>query len=100
MGQYLLIGLLAVMLYNAGYHIAIGYKGGWKTLGDAKLSVDGIARALNCSRRHLYNTLAGEGESVAAYIQRMRLQACVRDLQNANAPARPITDITTYVASG
>lgn len=38
-GQYLLIGLLAVMLYNAGYHIAIGYKGGWKTLGDAKLSM-------------------------------------------------------------
>ncbi len=62
-------------------------------LGDPKLSVDGIARALNCSRRHLYNTLSGEGESVAAYIQRMRLQACVRDLQNASAPARPITDI-------
>ena len=38
-GQYLLIGLAAVMLYNAGYHVAIGYAGGWKTLGDAKLSM-------------------------------------------------------------
>lgn len=62
-------------------------------LRDPKLSVDGIARALNCSRRHLYNALAGEGESVAATIQRMRLQACVRDLQTAGKHARPITDI-------
>ena len=32
-------------------------------LRDPALSVDGIARALNCSRRHLYNAFAGEGES-------------------------------------
>ena len=62
-------------------------------LGDPALSVDGIARALNCSRRHLYNAFAGEGESIAAYIQRMRLQACVRDLQAAGPHGRPITDI-------
>lgn len=62
-------------------------------LRDPGLSVDGIARALNCSRRHLYNAFAGEGESIAAYIQRMRLQACVRDLQSAGPHGRPITDI-------
>jgi AraC-like DNA-binding protein len=62
-------------------------------LRDPALSVDGIARALNCSRRHLYNAFAGEGESIAGYIQRMRLQACVRDLQQAGPHARPITDI-------
>jgi AraC-like DNA-binding protein len=61
-------------------------------LRDPQLSVDDIARALNCSRRHLYNAFAGEGESIAAYIQRQRLQACVRELQAA-AQARPITDI-------
>lgn len=61
-------------------------------LRDPELSVDGIARALNCSRRHLYNAFAGEGESIAAYIQRLRLQACIRDLQQAGQ-ARPITDI-------
>lgn len=61
-------------------------------LRDPQLSIDGIARALNCSRRHLYNAFAGEGESIAAYIQRMRLQACIRDLQ-AVGSQRPITDI-------
>ncbi|RYY64153.1 MAG: helix-turn-helix domain-containing protein [Comamonadaceae bacterium] len=62
-------------------------------LRDPALSVDAIARALNCSRRHLYNAFAGEGESIAAYIQRQRLQACIRDLQQAGPHARPITDI-------
>jgi AraC-like DNA-binding protein len=59
-------------------------------LRDPALSVDGIARALNCSRRHLYNAFSGEGESIAAFIQRLRLQACIRDLQGGS---RPITDI-------
>lgn len=60
-------------------------------LRDPELSVDTIARGLNCSRRHLYNAFTGEGESIAAYIQRLRLEACIRDLQHGNA--RPITDI-------
>jgi AraC-like DNA-binding protein len=62
-------------------------------LRDPALSVDGIARALNCSRRHLYNAFAGGGESIAAYIQRQRLEACIRDLQQGGPHARPITDI-------
>lgn len=62
-------------------------------LRDPALSVDAIARALHCSRRHLYNAFAGDGESIAAYIQRLRLQACVRDLQQVGPHARPITDI-------
>jgi len=62
-------------------------------LRDPALNIDAIARALNCSRRHLYNAFGGEGESIAAYIQRLRLEACVRDLQQAGPHARPITDI-------
>lgn len=62
-------------------------------LRDPALSPDAIARALNCSRRHLYNAFAGEGEALGAYIQRLRLQACVRDLQQSGPHARPITDI-------
>jgi len=62
-------------------------------LRDPDLSADGIARALNCSRRHLYNAFTGEGESIAGFIQRLRLQACVRELQQAGPNARPITDI-------
>lgn len=63
-----------------------------QNLRDPRLSVDGIARALNCSRRHLYNAFSGEGESIAAFIQRARLEACIRDLQRSGAE-RPITDI-------
>lgn len=64
-----------------------------QNLRDPALSVDAIARGLNCSRRHLYNAFAGEGETIAAYIQRLRLQACIRDLQQQGPHARPITDI-------
>lgn len=62
-------------------------------LRDPALSVDAIARALNCSRRLLYTAFDGEGESIAAYIQRERLQACVRELQQGGPHARPITEI-------
>ncbi|HZY17653.1 MAG TPA: helix-turn-helix domain-containing protein [Ramlibacter sp.] len=60
-------------------------------LRDPELSVDTIARALNCSRRHLYNAFTGEGGSIAGFIQRLRLEACVRELQHGGS--RPITDI-------
>ncbi|WBY00752.1 helix-turn-helix domain-containing protein [Ramlibacter tataouinensis] len=62
-------------------------------LRDPELSADSIARALNCSRRHLYNAFSGEGESIAGYIQRLRLEACIRELQSDGPHARPITDI-------
>ena len=64
-----------------------------KHLRDPDLTVDSVARALNCSRRHLYNAFEGQGESLAGHIQRLRLEACVRDLQSGNAQKRPITDI-------
>jgi AraC-like DNA-binding protein len=64
-----------------------------KHLRDPDLTVDGIARALHCSRRHLYNAFEGQGESVAGYIQRMRLEACIKDLQMSTTKARAITDI-------
>ena len=62
-------------------------------LRDPQLSVDGIARALNCSRRHLYNAFAGDADSLAAYIQRQRLQACVHELRSDPRAGRPITEI-------
>ncbi len=62
-------------------------------LREPDLSVDSIATALNCSRRLLYNGFAGEGESVAGFIQRMRLEACVRDFQHGGAHHRAITDV-------
>ena len=62
-------------------------------LRDPELSIDGIARALNCSRRHLYNAFAGDDDTLAGYIQRQRIQACVRELGQAGSAARPITEI-------
>ena len=62
-------------------------------LRDPELSIDGIARALNCSRRHLYNAFAGDDDTLAGYIQRQRLQACVRELGQPGSAARPITEI-------
>jgi AraC-like DNA-binding protein len=62
-------------------------------LRDPELSIDGIARALNCSRRHLYNAFSGGQESLAGYIQQQRLAACVRELREAATGTRLITDI-------
>ncbi|HYF43557.1 MAG TPA: helix-turn-helix domain-containing protein [Ramlibacter sp.] len=64
-----------------------------RNLRDPQLSVDSIARALNCSRRHLYNAFAGDEDTLAGYILRQRLAACVRELQQDAHGARPITDI-------
>jgi AraC-like DNA-binding protein len=62
-------------------------------LGDPQLSIDGIARALNCSRRHLYNAFAGDEDTLAGYIQRQRVQACARELRENARGAHPITEI-------
>ncbi|MCJ0765623.1 helix-turn-helix domain-containing protein [Variovorax terrae] len=62
-------------------------------LGDPGLSIDRIAQALNCSRRHLYNAFGGEHETLAAYIQRERLENCARDLRRPALAARSITEI-------
>jgi AraC-like DNA-binding protein len=62
-------------------------------LRDPQLSVDGIARALNCSKRHLYNAFSGDDVGLAGYIQRRRLEACVRELRENAQGGRPITDI-------
>ncbi|MFN3296757.1 helix-turn-helix domain-containing protein [Caldimonas sp.] len=60
-------------------------------LGDPGLSVDAIAAALNCSRRHLYNAFSDEAEGVAGYILRERLEACRRELRGPTR--RSVTEI-------
>ncbi len=62
-------------------------------LRDPELSVDQIALALNCSKRHLYNAFTDEDQTLASYIQGLRLDACIRELQHPMARTRPITDI-------
>ncbi|MDO9196440.1 helix-turn-helix transcriptional regulator, partial [Rhodoferax sp.] len=62
-------------------------------LRDPALSVEQIAHALNCSKRHLHNAFAGDDDTLASHILRLRLEACIRELQQTGPQARPITDI-------
>jgi AraC-like DNA-binding protein len=62
-------------------------------LADPGLSVEALARALNVSRRQLYNAFAEEADGVAGYILAQRLEACRQTLANAAAAQRSITDI-------
>lgn len=62
-------------------------------LRDPDLTVDRIAVALNCSKRHLYNAFADEAQTLASHIQHLRLEACIRELLHPMAQTRPITEI-------
>lgn len=62
-------------------------------LCDPGLTVDGIALALGCSRRQLYNAFAEEADGVAGYILRRRLEACRRSLEERGNEQRSLTDI-------
>ena len=65
-------------------------------LRDPQLSVEQIATALNCSKRHLYNAFAEEAHPLASYIQHQRLDACLRELQQVGPAGRPITEIALH----
>ena len=62
-------------------------------LRDPALSIDQIAQALNCSKRHLHNAFAGEADTLANYILQLRLQACLHELQQTGPQVCPITDL-------
>lgn len=67
-------------------------------LRDPALSIDGIALALRCSKRHLHNTFAGDDDTLTGYILHQRLACSIRQLLDPANAARPITDIA--LASG
>jgi len=62
-------------------------------LADPGLTVDAIARALNVSRRQLYNAFAEEPDGVAGYILARRLEACRQAFADRASCHRSITDI-------
>lgn len=62
-------------------------------LRDPGLSIERIAQALNCSKRHLHNAFSDEDDTLAHHILRRRLQACMRDLKHPGAAHRTITEI-------
>ena len=64
-----------------------------RNLRDPQLSIERIAQALNCSKRHLHNAFGDDEETLASYILNQRLDACIRDLRKGAQDNRPITDI-------
>jgi AraC-like DNA-binding protein len=62
-------------------------------LAEPGLTVDAIARALNVSRRQLYNAFAEEADGVAGHILARRLEACRQAFIDRACAHRSITDI-------
>jgi AraC-like DNA-binding protein len=66
-------------------------------LRDPALTVERMAAALNCSKRHLYNAWADEARTLSSHIQKLRLDGCIRELRHSSEGAslkeRAITDI-------
>jgi AraC-like DNA-binding protein len=66
-------------------------------LRDPDLTVERMAAALNCSKRHLYNAWADEAQTLSSHIQTLRLEGCIRELRRPAAGAmqkeRAITEI-------
>jgi AraC-like DNA-binding protein len=62
-------------------------------LADPRLTVDAIARAMNVSRRQLYNAFAEEEDGVAGYILARRLEACRQAFVDKASAHRSITEI-------
>lgn len=57
------------------------------------LSIDHVANALNCSKRHLHNAFNSEADTLGAYILRSRIAACQSDLKNPQMRHVSITEI-------
>lgn len=60
---------------------------------DPRLCIDDIAQAMNCSKRHLHNAFADEPLTLAAWMQQLRLELCMRELRDPRNALRTITDI-------
>ncbi|MPS96364.1 helix-turn-helix domain-containing protein [Comamonas sp.] len=67
---------------------------------DPGLSVDQVAEALNCSRRHLHNAFAGRDQSLGGFIQQSRLELCMRELHSPALAHRTITEIAVGCGFG
>lgn len=62
-------------------------------LADPGLSPGGVAAQVGVSMRYLQKLFAADGDSVAAFIRRRRLERCRLDLANPALAQRPITAI-------
>jgi AraC-like DNA-binding protein len=63
------------------------------SLSDADLTVQKVAAAFDLSDRYVRMLFESDGESLAAYIQRRRLEESARQLRDSRCDARTISDI-------
>jgi AraC-like DNA-binding protein len=64
-----------------------------ENLGDSTLTVQKVAAVFELSDRYLRMLFSPEGESLAAYIQRRRLEESARQLRDASSDAQTISDV-------
>jgi AraC-like DNA-binding protein len=64
-----------------------------RNLRDSHLTVDSVARALSCSRRHLYNAFSDEPEGIAGYVLARRLDTARRTVEDPRQKDQLITAI-------
>lgn len=69
-------------------------------LRDPDLSIDGIAQALNCSKRLLHAAFAEEEDTLAGYILRERIESCMRALRDPVRATHSLTDIAVDCGFG
>jgi AraC-like DNA-binding protein len=62
-------------------------------LRDPNLSLDRIAKQLNCTKRYLHKVFQGTGESLSEHILQQRLARCRMDLANPELSNVSITEI-------
>jgi AraC-like DNA-binding protein len=62
-------------------------------LRNPSLSIDHIATALHCSKRHLHKAFSAEPETLGVYILRKRIEACQRDLKSPELRHLSLTEI-------
>ena len=62
-------------------------------LRDADLSVEEVAVALNCSKRHLYNAFEGEHLSISQFLWAERVALFQRDLAEPGNGRRTLTEL-------
>ncbi|MBP9941857.1 MAG: helix-turn-helix domain-containing protein [Comamonas sp.] len=69
-------------------------------LRDPNLSVQTVASALNCSKRHVHNGFAGQDVGLGAFILQSRLELCMRELRQPELARCTITDIAMSCGFG
>lgn len=62
-------------------------------LSDPELSVERLSSALDCTKRYLHMSFAGEDTTITGYIWQKRLEKCLEELELGQGSGKTLTDI-------